>query len=406
MFMEKNKHTLFYLSSKENKHQLIEQVENKFRKRGMKGALFSTLTLKKFLNEEYRHDRFDLTKHLNRTLASLSEGEQKKILLEHLISEKLDYLIVDNMFDNLDHQSQQGIKNQLAKLSKQITIIQLTSREIDFLPFITQKHTFEKGLINVFKKSNPQKETALQTEVPPSFSKGDVLPNPLIQLKNVFVSFGDKKVLHNISLEINRGEFWQLIGANGSGKSTLLSMIIGDNPKGYGQDLVLFGRKKGTGESVWEVKKQIGYFTNSMVQNFNTQDTIENMVISGYFDSVGLYTKPTDRHRQLARKWLDLIGLTNQYNASFSSFSLGYQRLVLAVRAMVKYPPLLILDEPTAGLDDEDVQLFVNLINTLAATKKSAIIYVSHRQEKNLHPDFVFELTPNGNNGSQGSVVS
>ncbi len=410
--MEKKQHILLYVSSKENKQAIIAQLEkgallkNDVVTREMKGAIYSALTLKIFLDEEYRHDRFDLTKHLNRTLASLSEGEQKKVLLEHLISTKPDYLIVDNIFDSLDHQSQQAIQERLTQLSHQLLIIQLASRSTDFLPFITDKKVVIDGLILPFEKPETHKETKLQGNVPPPFAPVEALKNPLVALNNVSVSFGEKNVLNHISLKINRGEFWQLVGANGSGKSTLLSMIIGDNPKGYGQDLFLFGRKKGTGESVWEVKKHIGYFTNSMVQNFNTRDTIENMVISGYFDSVGLYTMPTNRHRMLAREWLDLIGLVDQYNVPFSSLSLGKQRLLLAVRAMVKYPSLLILDEPTAGLDDDDVQLFVNLINTIAAEKKSAIIYVSHREEKNITPDFIFKLSPKSNNGSEGQLVS
>jgi molybdate transport system ATP-binding protein len=180
-------------------------------------------------------------------------------------------------------------------------------------------------------------------------------------------------------------------------------MIIGDNPKGYGQDMVLFGRKKGSGETIWEIKKQIGYFTPGMMLQFKHKDSVENMIISGLVDSVGLYTIPTDFQRHTADAWLQVIGPSFR-NASFQSLSFGQQRMVMVVRAMVKQPPLLILDEPTVGLDDENAQLFISLINAIASQKKVAIIYVSHRNEPELQPDYIFELMP-GADGSVGRII-
>ena len=210
-------------------------------------------------------------------------------------------------------------------------------------------------------------------------------------MKNVNVQYGDKPILENINWKIQKAEFWQLVGPNGSGKSTLISMICGDNPKAYGQDITLFGMKKGTGETIWDIKKQIGYFTPAMIHQFKKVDSVENMIISGLMDSVGLYVQPTDLQKDLAQSWLKMLG-KSFYNKSFHQLSLGQQRMVMVVRALVKHPPLLILDEPTIELDEANSQLFIDLINKIVAEKKIAIIYVSHRDESELLPEKIFEL--------------
>jgi molybdate transport system ATP-binding protein len=168
-------------------------------------------------------------------------------------------------------------------------------------------------------------------------------------------------------------------------------MITGDNPKAYGQDLTLFGRKKGSGETVWEIKKQIGYFTPTMTAQYSRNDTVENMLISGLIDSVGLYIVPTDLQKRTAHAWMQLLGHSFQHKR-FDQLSFGQQRILMVTRAMIKHPPLLILDEPTVGLDDENTALFVSMINAIALHRKLAIIYVSHRMEPNLTPDKIFEL--------------
>jgi molybdate transport system ATP-binding protein len=171
-----------------------------------------------------------------------------------------------------------------------------------------------------------------------------------------------------------------------------LSMITGDNPKGYGQDLTLFGRKKGSGESIWEIKEKIGYITPSMTDLFSSRHTLEQMIISGFYDSIGLYVQPSDLQLKTAQLWLQMIGMEHLGNKLFCLLSSGQQRMALIVRAMVKHPPLLILDEALAGLDEENTLLSVALINKIASESDSTIIYVSHQKEEGLNPKNIFEL--------------
>jgi molybdate transport system ATP-binding protein len=214
-------------------------------------------------------------------------------------------------------------------------------------------------------------------------------------LKDVTVAYEERPILNGINWTIKPGEFWQLIGPNGSGKSTLLTMIDGDNPKAFGQEIYLFGQLKGTGETVWDIKKKLGYFTPSMMELFKARrHKAEGMIIGGLHDSIGLYHTPSAAQQDLAGKWLKVIGLECKSKVAFVDLSQVEQRMVLIARAMIKHPPVLILDEPSNGLDDYSAAMLVTLINKIAQESRSTILYVSHRSEDGLQPDHILELIP------------
>ena len=378
---------------------------------GLQGALFSKLALNQFIDEEERHDEKTITKDTPQSLKSMSSGERKKALLKHLLKTNPDFLILDNPFDNLDSDSQNNLTSLLNTISTHTTIVQLISRKGDLLTFIANYATLVGSTIT-FHNNTTSIVNSNQGAYPTTFNAPIPLPlvsfsypaDILIILKNVSVKYGDKPILNKICWEIRPGEFWQLIGKNGSGKSTLLSMITGENSKGYGQELYIFGQKKGSGESIWEIKEKIGYFTPAMTDKFSGHHTVEHMMISGFNDSVGLYQKPTDVQLALAKEWLLLIGMWPTKDIYFHDLSIGQQRLVMTIRAMIKHPPLLILDEPTAGLDDQSASLFVTLANKIAKESKTAIVFVSHRPEPGLTPDFVYTLEM-AKTGSTGKVL-
>lgn len=324
-----------------------------------------------------------------------SEGERKKALLNHLILQKPEYIIVDNVFGNLDIAAQVDIEQTLISLSRSLPIIQITNRKDDILSFINKMYQLQDDLLVEFNNKHTSNKNAIFLEALPKPNKlVSEQINPLVKFKNVTVAYRDRTIIKDINWEIKCGEFWGLIGPNGSGKSTILSMIFGDNPKAYKQDITLFGVKKGSGESVWEIKEKIGYFSSDMLRGFKRSDSIGNMIVSGFFDSMGLYKTPTNAQIKIAHQWLHVLQMFDIRKQPFLSLSNGYQRLVLIARAMVKQPPLLILDEPTNGLDDFDAKLFVELIIKIASETDTAILYVSHRKEAGLNPDFVYELLP------------
>lgn len=377
---------------------------------GQRGLLFSRSEIRRFMNEEERHDLKILTRHTPQSLKSMSSGEQKKALLNHLMAQNPNLLVLVNPFDTLDVATQAHLKEQWCTIAQHKTLVQLVSRLEDILPVSTHFFTLEKDTLlpyptpKAFWEAHRKPAAPLFGTIPPPLQPLQVAPSKLVRFHNVSVSFEGRKVLDTINWTVRQGEFWQLIGPNGSGKTTLLSMITGDSHKGYGQNLVLFGRRKGSGESVWEVKKNIGYFTPAMTDTFGGHHTVEHMVISGYYDAVGLYTQPSDQQKRIARAWLRLLQLYEKQNALFSELTPGQKRLVLTARAMIKHPPLLILDEPTAGLDDAGARLFTALVNKIARETHTAIIFVSHRKEAGLQPQLQYILQPS-TTGSTGKTM-
>ena len=378
---------------------------------GKTGVLFSNTTLAKFIEEEFRHDNFELTKSYGRSIRTLSSGEQKKALLEFLMDKQPGFIILDNPFDALDVASVKHLKARLENIAGQMTVIQVFKRKSDLLPFIKHamrvdngKVVFNDGIKQYLEKYEPEAEMHFSIEIPRPLHGQDVSYNELIKLSEVSVKYRERQILNKINWTIRAGEFWQLKGPNGSGKTTILTMINGDNPKAFGQNIELFGRRKGTGESVWEIKKKIGYFTPSMMELFKRRHTTEQMVISGFHDSIGLYHRPSEIQKHVANEWLKVLGLADKGNRAFVDLSQVHRRMVLIARAMIKHPPLLILDEPSTGLDDKSAALLSALINKIAAESQTAILYVSHRTEPDLKPAFVFELKPT-ENGSVGEVV-
>ena len=374
---------------------------------GKKGALFSNSVLEKFIEEEEKHDNFEITSGLNRSLRTLSSGEQRKTLLSHLLQQSPDFIVLNNPYETLDKAAVTELKEQLLELSKDMPIVFMCNRQNDLLPIITHAITFEKAKLKAvvpiedynFKKS----VFVFDKAIPPAITTYTNIPEVLVELKNVNVTYDDRSILKDINWTIKKKEFWHLIGPNGSGKTTLLSMIYGNNTKGYGQDVYLFGQKKGSGESVWDIKQKIGYISPAMLELFKRSHTVEHMILSGFFDSIGLYQTPSTLQIQAAEQWMGVLNLSKEKNTSFLKVSPAMQRLILIARAMIKHPPLLILDEPLINVDDEGRALISALINKIAKESETSILFVAHRDEANINPDFTYELlpSPNGSIGIQ-----
>lgn len=400
------------LSNQVNKKAFIETILNSevtgelavFNTK--KGILFSDIAIEKFIEKEYQYDVIEASPDSHRQLRTFSSGERKKEFLKYCINQNPDFIIFDNPFDHLDQASRVILADSLKNLAADIAIIQLLNRVADVLEFVPNKvqikdNTFE---LHPISKTENHFKTLTTASIPKALEPPHTFPESvLIKMENVSVSYDDRKITDNISWTIKQGEFWQLIGPNGAGKSTLLSLITGDNPKGFGQNLFLFGRKKGSGESVWDIKKQIGIFTTSMTDLFQKGHTLEQMILSGFFDSIGLYNEPTNLQKQIVVQWLEVIEMSALAKKRFIDLSIGQQRVALIVRAVLKHPPLLILDEPVEGLDDENVDLVIQLINTIKQETNVTILYVSHRIEAGLAPTSVFELIPSAT-GSIGKI--
>ena len=199
----------------------------------------------------------------------------------------------------------------------------------------------------------------------------------MVKLENVNVSYGEKKVLKNINWQLNEGERWLLQGPNGSGKSTLLSLLNGDHPQAYANQIYLFGKKRGSGESIWDIKEKIGIISPELHWYFDLNANVAQTIASGFFDSMSLYQKLSFEQQQKLEQILHFFDLKDDKNKKLNTLSLGKQRLALLARTIVKNPELLILDEPCQGLDVQQTKYFNRVVDDLCNSGHT-LIYVGH----------------------------
>ena len=341
---------------------------------------------------------FGITGLLDRRFKYLSTGETRKTLLCQALMNEPDLLILDEPFDGLDVQSRAQLATLLATLNQQGYTLVLVLNRFDEIPDFVQyagvladcslTETGEKAALLqqalIAQLAHSEKLDGITLPEPDAPSARHLLDNhqPRIELKNGTVSYDDRPILDQLSWTVNPGEHWQITGPNGAGKSTLLSLITGDHPQGYSNDLTLFDRRRGSGETIWDIKKHIGYVSSSLHLDYRVSTTVRNVILSGYFDSIGIYQAVSDKQHKLAQQWLDILGMDKRVaDAPFHSLSWGQQRLALIVRALVKHPTLLILDEPLQGLDPLNRQLIRRFVDVLIGEGETQLLFVSHHAE-------------------------
>ena len=357
---------------------------------------------------------------LGQELRSLSTGEMRKVVICRALLRDPEVLVLDEPFDGLDSDSCVTLKNIFAScVENGITIVLLLNRFSEILPEVT--HVAYLKDCSLF--TSGRKEEILQSEallrfhsfhytLPaqlPTYESGYSLVSdrtqPLIEMKNVSVRYGDKTVLYKLDWTVLPDQNWTIAGPNGSGKTTLLNLISGDNVQAYGNDIHLFGRKKGSGESVWDIKERLGYVSSSFQQRYRVGATAKAVIISGFFDSIGVYRKYSKQQEKIALQWLSILGMESQKNTSFHRLSYGEQRLLLIARAMVKQPMILILDEPCQGLDDANRVMVLKLIDHLGQSDKTQLLYVSHHTEDKIPCiEHILQLVPAEGGGSTAEI--
>ncbi|MDC0725895.1 molybdate ABC transporter ATP-binding protein ModF [Phytobacter diazotrophicus] len=340
-------------------------------------------------------ERFGITSLLSRRFKYLSTGETRKTLLCQALMSQPDLLILDEPFDGLDVHSRQNLALLLAELNAEGYTLVLVLNRFDEIPdFVHNAGVLADCALTEIGEKSALLQQALIAQLAHSENlAGMALPEPdappardqltagepLIVLKEGVVSYNDRPIINHLNWTVRPGEHWQISGPNGAGKSTLLSLVTGDHAQGYSNDLTLFGRRRGSGETIWDIKKHIGYVSSSLHLDYRVSTTVRNVILSGYFDSIGIYQAVSDKQRKLAQQWLDIAGFNAKTaDAPFHSLSWGQQRLALIVRALVKHPTLLILDEPLQGLDPLNRQLIRRFVDVLIGEGETQLLFVSH----------------------------
>ncbi|WP_051309363.1 ATP-binding cassette domain-containing protein [Desulfogranum japonicum] len=327
----------------------------------------------------------------------LSSGQSRKLCLLSELSKGVDCLVMQNPYEGIDRQTRAEFDKLFSLLLSQGKLIIITVNTLEDVPaWATHCGLIQNATLRLQGKIAqvlPDIAKQLQAERLFTATTKDIFNNretdpvhtqavPLVELRHGFASYGGKTIFQDINLTIHRLEHTLITGPNGCGKSTLIQLITGDHPMCYQNNLHIFGRKRGTGESIWDIKKDMGIVSSELHRNHRIPGSALQVIISGLFDSIGMYRHPTREQLSMAHFWLNKVGMTDHVRTPFRQLSYGEQRLLLIGRALIKSPRLLVLDEPTLGLDHANRMAILNFLEQAAAEKLCTVIYVSHREDE------------------------
>ena len=338
--------------------------------------------------QKHLYELFHLEGLLDKYIILLSSGELRKYKLAASLFTNPRVLIMDNPFIGLDAQTRDQLKELLTMLAKEqgLQIILVLAKTDEIPEFIT--HIVEVKEMKVMPKVAHRGQSLCNPVANAPYSQqgqspcATAAPEEVIKFNKVTIRYGTRTILKDLDWTVRKGEHWSLSGQNGSGKSTLLSLVCADNPQSYACDISLFGHQRGSGESIWDIKKHIGYVSPEMHRSYKQNIPAIQIVASGLKDTVGLYVKPNEAEQAQCRKWLNIFGIGHLAERKFHEMSSGEQRLILVARAFVKEPSLLILDEPLHGLDDVNRRMVKDRVDEYCQDPEKTLIYVTHYQEE------------------------
>lgn len=331
---------------------------------------------------------------LQKPLIQLSNGENKRVQLAIAVLEAPELLILDNPFLGLDVEGRQTLHTIIDNLAAQGIQLLLISHAQNLPAAITHVARLEQGKWTYLgakedfhARHRPNATIKLDASILEQLRKEalDAGGNDFtfaVRMEHTTIRYGGNTILDDIGWQVRKGECWNVSGPNGAGKSTLLSLITADNPQAYANEIWLFDRRRGTGESIWDIKKKIGFVSPELHLYFDTAATAYDVIASGLFDTIGLFRALNDEQEAIVQLWMQLLSLQDLRNRRLIQLSTGQQRMILLARALIKNPPMLILDEPCQGLDDEQTAHFRELITILCKTFATTLIYVSHYQQE------------------------
>jgi len=366
---------------------------------------------------------------LKKPLRHFSNGETRKTIIAKALLANPRLLILDEPFDGLDSASSKWLSQSISGLIKSGLAVWLVSHrfeelvpEIKHVLCLKSGKIFAQGLrsevlnaeimeglyseddgaktLQINTESSEEKFERLIPQNAPESTATNKKPPSIIQMRNVNVRYGENVVLENFNWSVNQGENWKIVGPNGAGKSTLLSLISGDNLQAYANQIYLFGKRRGTGESVWDIKQRIGLVSPEFQVRYREAISVLKVVLSGFFDTIGFYQAASESQKRTALNWLNFLEINELAEQDYTRLSYGQQRLILIARAMVKSPPLLILDEPCQGLDSTNRNRVLELINQIGLNSATQILYVTHSATDQLNclsHELRFEISKDGN---------
>jgi len=353
----------------------------------------------------------DIQSLLSRPIPSLSPAEFRKILIARALMKSPQLLILDEPFEGLDEKAREGLARSINRLmTGSMRCILVAHRLEEIVPNITHVLLLKDGRLFLqgtkdeiltsenlsrlygchllLEKNDGTYSLSYRGEKdrePHLPGEGrEVLPEgsePLIEMRDTTVRYGDIVVLDRINWSMRPGENWAILGPNGAGKSTLVKLISGENLQAYANQIFLFGKRRGSGESIWDIKRRMGVISSELQAQYRKKIPAYEVILSGFFDSIGLYQAPTREQEEAASRWVELLGIQDLAKEAYDRLSFGQKRMVLLARAMVKNPEILIVDEPCQGLDVSNRGRILRILQRIGETKTN-LLYVTDRQEE------------------------
>ena len=330
---------------------------------------------------------------LDKAVVQLSSGELRRFQLARALWPLPRVLVIDNPFIGLDKAARAMLAELLASLAHRMTIVLVVARPEDIPGFITHVVPVEGRTVRPkqtradYLTRQPETQAGLTAAghhriLSLPAHADDYRTDSVVAFRDISIRYGSRTILDHLTWSVRRGEHWALTGENGAGKSTLLSLVCADNPQAYACDIDLFGRRRGTGESIWDIKRHIGYVSPEMFRSYKKNLPAADIVASGLHDTIGLYRRISPEERTAADLWMEVFELDHLAARPYLSLSSGEQRMVLLARAFVKDPELLILDEPFHGLDNGNRQRARDIIEAFCQRPSKTLVMVTHYEEE------------------------
>jgi molybdate transport system ATP-binding protein len=329
----------------------------------------------------------------DKQIIKLSNGETKRLMIAAALLKNPVILLLDNPMTGLDVETRKSFNVLLNEIAESgISIIMATSA-YELPDVVSNVAVLDNGSISHSLTKQEFEQSKLQSTektVVDSDVLKQLLDTPAVQhtyrqivsMNNVVIKYGEKVILNNVNWQVNPGERWALLGHNGAGKSTLLSLINGDNPQAYANNIILFDKKRGTGESIWDIKSKIGFVSPELYQYFPTDNSCLQVIESGFYDTLGLFRPSVKTRADLALSWMKALEIDQYARHLLKNIPASAQRLCLLARALIKSPALLIFDEPCQGLDDHQQQHFKSVVDAICSISNVTLIYVTHYQHE------------------------
>ena len=340
-------------------------------------------------------DLLNMRHRLHAFYRELSTGESRKLLVLKALLEDARLLICDNPFDSLDQGTVKSLNQTFRRaVISGATVVLLLSNRSDIPEWVTEFAFVGDGLLEAFSRGPREEQlSALERKINQNVIVQPSIPDDSIalesysapfiaELNHCIVRYGGRRVLDDVSLQIAPLQHTLVTGENGAGKSTLLGLITGDCLQCFSNEVSVFGHRRGSGESVWEIKRHLGLVSNDLHRRYTVRCDVLSVICSGFYDSIGLYDPVTEMQTRIGKQWLAAVGMAEKERVAFQSLSYGEQRLVLIARAMVKSPLLLVLDEPTQGLDETNRERVLSFMSAIEARRHSTLLFVSHREDE------------------------